>query len=483
MKVLLLLPPKEGEVAEFVGAEYMTYDFYNYPPLGLLAIAAEVDPKHTLKVIDTVTKNLSLDDVIEEIKKFNPDVLGVSVVSRRLYPAHELFRRTKESCPNTTIIAGGPHINDFPVETMKATEIDFAITGYAEKSFPQFIEAFDKGESSLEYLEKVPGLFYRVDGEIRKNPSDEVPLVLDELPFPNRDLIDLSDYFTAADQEQMTTIYTSRGCPYKCTFCDVQDKTYHYRSAKSIVDEFEYIMSLGIKEIHIFDDTFNLGRKRVIEMCEEILRRGIKVRWSARVRAHPFDREMLKIMQESGCVRLQCGVESLDKDSLKNMKKKITLEHIKDFFTLCKEFEIETFGYFIIGFPEEDANYRKNFFREIKKLKPTYMQISVLYPLPLTPFYNDLLESGYYKEDHWAEFFKNPTPDFDLPLCRPIELQNELLGMMDDTYRRFYLSPKFIIEDLRRNASLKMLYLKAKLAMRLIFVDSRRSELANATLK
>ncbi len=477
VKILLLSPPREGEVSEYSSTDYTTYDFFNYPPLGLLAIAAEVDSRHAIKVLDPVTKNMSIDDVVEEIKNYNPGVLGVSIVSRRLYPAYELFRRTKEILPETVIIAGGPHINDFPIETMTATSIDFAIAGYAETSFPQFIEALDKSRNSSECFEEIPGLFYRVGEEVRQNPQSEVPLVLDELPFPKRDLVDLSNYYTACDKRQMTTIYTSRGCPYKCTFCDVQDKTYHYRSAKSIVDEFEYILSLGIQEIHIFDDTFNMGRKRVIEMCEEILRRGVKVSWSARVRAHPFDREMLRIMQESGCIRLQCGIESLNEVSLKNMKKKVTLEHIENFFEMCKEFEIETLGYFIIGFPEEGPEYRKNFFKKIKKLKPNYIQMSVLYPLPLTPFYNDLLESGYYPKDYWADFFKNPSPDYNIPICRSAELQNELMGMLDDTYRRFYLDPKFILYDLMRNTSLKMLYRKTKLAIRLMFADSRSTQL------
>lgn len=475
MKILLINAPREGEVAEYSAPEYLSYDFANYPPMGLLAIAADVDARHNLKVVDTVTKNMTIDDVIGYVKDFKPDVLGVSLVSRRLFPAYEVFRKTKEVLPETIIVAGGPHINDFPKRTMEGTPVDFVISGYAEKSFPQFIEALNQSNQSFELLEKIPGLYYRVNGEIRSNPDTEAPIVLDDMPFPKRELVDLNEYFTAADNEKMTTIYTSRGCPYKCTFCDVQDKTYHYRTSKSIVDEFEYIMSLGIREIHIFDDTFNMGRNRVIEMCEEILKRNLKVKWSARVRAHPFDREMMAIMKASGCVRLQCGVESLDPDSLKGMKKKITLDHIKNFFALCKEFEIETFGYFILGFPEETAEYRKSFYKEIKKLSPSYIQLTVLYPLPLTQIYYDLLENGVYSKDYWDDFFKEPTRDYNIPPFRPIELQNELSNMMDNAYRNFYLSPRFIINDLKRLTSFKMLMLKVKLAFKLLFVQTQKT--------
>ena len=287
-------------------------------------------------------------------------------------------------------------------------------------------------------------------------------------------MIDLNEYYTAADKEKMTTIYTSRGCPYKCTFCDVQDKNYYYRSTKGIVDEFEYILSLGIQEIVIFDDTFNMGRKRVVDMCEEILRRGLKVKWSARVRAHPFDREMIKIMQKAGCVRLQCGVESLDPISLKNMKKKITLEHVRNFFSMCNEIGIDTFGYFILGFPEETPEYRKTFFRELKHLNPTYVEVAILYPLAKTPYYEKLMQSGVYKKDYWGEFFKNPVIDWNVPPYRSEELQAELKTMIDNVYKKFYLSPSFIIKDLQRKTSFEMLMRKVLLAFKLIFVDWRK---------
>ena len=472
MKILLMNVPREGEVTEFSTPEYLSDSFFRYPPLGLLAIAAEVDPRHEIKILDTEIKNLSLDETIQEIVNFQPDVLGVSIVSRRLYPAYEVCRRAKERLPNVKIIVGGPHINYFPDDGLKTGNVDFSIGGYAEKSFPQFIEALESG--SRADLRAVPSLYYREDGKICSNPAAQVPVVIDDLPFPKRELLNLNDYFTACDKTRMTTMYTSRGCPYKCTFCDVQEKTYRYRSTKRIVDEFEYIQSLGINEIHIFDDTFNLGQERVVDMCNEILRRGLKVNWSARVRAHPFDRELLSLMKKSGCTRLQCGVESLNPVSLLNMRKKITLDHIRSFFALCNEFEIETLGYFILGFPEEDAAYRKGFFKEVMSLKPTYIQLTTLYPLPLTQLYNDLLKRGVYQTDHWADFFTNPTRDFNIPTFRDQNLHDELLSLMDRTYRKFYLSPRFIFRELGRKASVQMLVLKAGLALKLMFADSKK---------
>jgi anaerobic magnesium-protoporphyrin IX monomethyl ester cyclase len=476
MKILLVYPPKEGEVSEFITADFVNDDAYNYPPMGLLAIAANVDPRHSLKVLDCCTQKLLIDDTVNFIVDEDPDILGISMVSRRLYPSNVLAGKIKQLLPNTTIIAGGPHINDFPTETMALGNYDYALAGYAEDTFPQLVEVLDDLDNSSHRLKDIPGLYFTNNGKLHSNPSTEVPIILDDFPYPKRELIKLDDYYNATSRRTMTTIYTSRGCPYKCSFCDVQDKTYHYRSTKSIVDEYEYIMSLGIQEIHIFDDTFNMGRKRVIDMCNEIISRGLKVNWSARVRAHPFDQEMLSIMKDAGCHQLQCGVESLLPEALKNMKKKVTLDHIRTFFSLTREAKIKTLGYFILGFPEEDAKYRQRFYDEMMELNPTYMFLSILYPLAKTPLYDDLLKNGTYKKDHWAEFFKEPVKDFDLPLFRPKALQDELLAMENDLYKKFYLSPRFIVADLMRNASPKMLAKKSLIGLKLMLSKSSRSD-------
>lgn len=465
MKILLISLPKDGEVKDTTTPEYLLYDFMKYPPLGLLAIAADVDSKHSLQVLDTAARNMTIEEIVDYIKDCQPDVLGISVVTKRLYSMYVISKKIKEILPNTQVVAGGPHINCFPTETMELGTLDYMLTGYGEKKFPQLIEAIDKGEDSL--FEAIPGLYYKVEGRIKVNLPDSNPVNLDELPFPNRSLINLEDYFTAADKVKMTTMYSSRGCPYRCTFCDVQEKAFHYRSPKKIVDEFESIAALGIREVHIFDDTFNLNRQRVIDMCREILKRGINISWSARVRAYPFDREMVLLMKQAGCRRLHVGVEALDPYILEVIKKKITLEQIFDFFALSNKFKIDTLAYFILGFPQETEEYRKTLFKRIASLNPTYVYVNILYPIPKSEFYSDLLKKGIFKEDHWKNFIKNPVRDFELALCRSPELQDELKELCDKIHKKFYFSPRFIINDLRRTSSFKMLRLKAKIAMKL----------------
>lgn len=468
MKIYLLNLPKEFEVQETVTPDYMLYDFVNFPPLGLIAIAADVDKRHKIDVLDASTLDITIKETIQKVIENKPDILGISVVTKRLYAMREVAREVKKALPNVKIIAGGPHISYAPREAMELGVLDYALTGFAEKTFPEFVEAVEAGEKP-EDLAKIDELYYYIDGKLRINPSVSRPKVLDDLPFPDRSLIDLDLYYTVADGAKMTSMYTSRGCPYRCVYCNVIEKSFYYRSANKIVDEFEHILNLGIEEIHIFDDTFNLNRQRVMDMCNEILRRGLKVRWNARVRIYPFDREMLTLMKKAGCERLHVGVESLDPTVLKYIRKKITLEQTKEFFAICNEVGINTLAYFIVGFTQESEQYRSTLLQDIKKLKPTYIYMNILFPLVMTDFYYELLKDGKLKEDYWAKYLKDPAQNFSIPLWRDQAEEDKLIDLVDKINRKFYFSPTFIINDLKRGVSFKLLRIKAGAAMKMLY--------------
>ena len=121
--------------------------------------------------------------------------------------------------PNLITVAGGPRVNDFPVETMRLGSVDYGLAGYCEKTFPKLVEALDQDKVSESDLKKIPNLYYFVEDDLRSTPPSTKPVILDDLPYPKRELVNLRDYYTAVDEEQMTTLYTSRGCPFYCTFC------------------------------------------------------------------------------------------------------------------------------------------------------------------------------------------------------------------------------------------------------------------------
>jgi anaerobic magnesium-protoporphyrin IX monomethyl ester cyclase len=299
---------------------------------------------------------------------------------------------------------------------------------------------------------------------IHSNPGEIADRNLDTVPFPDRTLLNLDNYYTAVDRNKMTTTYSSRGCPFRCVFCDVQEKLYHYRSAARVVDEFEEIIKLGIKEIHIFDDIFNVRPKRVIEVCDEIKARNLKVHWSIRARVNPFTREMIARLKEAGCGRIHVGVESLDPATLKYMNKKQTYEEIQDFFKMCHEEGMETLAYFIIGFPTESPEYRKRFYDEVMKINPTYCFFNILFPLAKTQYYQSLLDDGTFEKDHWEEYCKDPQPYFEIPLPRSPELQQSLEDLADRWHRKFCFRLGFLYREFWSSVRYpKMMLLKTKL--------------------
>ena len=467
LNILLISLPREGEVDLFLTPDYFLNDFMRYPPLGLLAIAAGVKPSHRVDVLDAAVRDMTIDETVAAVIEARPDILGISVLTWRLYAAHRICEKVKDLLPKTIIILGGPHINYHASQEIRRPSVDYVMSGFCEKTFPRWIDVMAGGE--LSRLREVPGLHYKENGVIRSNPPAEVPAVLDGFPFPDRKLIDLDEYYTLADRSRMATMYSSRGCPYRCIFCDVAEKKFHYRTADSIVDEFQELIALGIEEIHIFDDTFNVIRERVIRMCREISRRNIKVRWSSRTRVNPCDRDMLALMKEAGCVRLHVGVESLEPEVLTAIKKKQDLRQIQDFFRWCNELAIETVAFFILGFPGETEEYRKNFYRKVRELNPSYLYVNILQPLYRTEYYNRLLEQGVWDGNPWEEFVLRPVPAFKLPPFRDPLIESELVRLVDNIHRKFYLSPRFIINDLRRDFSFRMLVRKAKAAMKLLF--------------
>jgi radical SAM superfamily enzyme YgiQ (UPF0313 family) len=226
---------------------------------------------------------------------------------------------------------------------------------------------------------------------------------------------------------------------------------WHYRSAKNVVDEFEEIAKMGIKLIHIFDDTFNIDRQRVIDICNEIIKRKLKIKWTTRGKVAPFDEEMASLFKKSGGVRWYVGVETLDPEIMKYIKKGITIFQIENFFKICRKYKIETMAYLMIGFLGETKEYRKKLYKKAMKLKPTYIFFNILCPLPKTLYYKELLEKGDLKNDFWDEFVKNPKPDFEIPFPRTEELQNELIALSDYYSRKFYLNSFFIAKEFWRS--------------------------------
>ena len=294
---------------------------------------------------------------------------------------------------------------------------------------------------------------------------------LDELPQPARHLVPVEKYWSVLSRNRpITTLMTSRGCPYKCIFCDRPHlgKTFRWRSAKNVVDEMEECIKLGIRELVLYDDTFTVKKQRVHEVCDEIIRRKLNIYWDVRARVNGMDEEILKKMRRAGCIRIHFGVESGNKEILRILKKGITLEEVSVAFKAARKAGITTLGYFMIGNPSEKRAQMLQTIEFAKSLKADYVHISLATPFPGTALYSMGLEKGLLKYDYWREFARNPTSQF-VPLFWEEHLnRDELIEMLRYAYRNFYSRPSYILKQTLKVRSWDEFIMKVKTGLRLL---------------
>ncbi len=437
MKILLINPP----VKNIIRLELPSWVRENegfFPPLGLMYISAYLKKHSDAKVmiLDAVARNLSYARLEEEIRSFAPDAVGMTVHTHNLVDAVMTAQIVKKTGSRIHVNFGGPHARIYPGQTLGLPCVDSVIPGEGEMAFASLVKRL---ENNL-CLTDVPGL-------VTKNGSG--PVVqdtgeLDTLPFPDRQDPGLGTYYSILGQgSAMTTMVTSRGCPYSCSFCSTPKGAYRMRSAENVVAEMGQCHALGIKEINFVDDTFNFDTVRMEKICSLILESGLRIKWSFRGRVDKLNPALLKLAKKSGCVRINLGVETSTDAGLRELRKGITVAQVRQAFRWTREAGITTVAYFLLGCPherkKEDILTTIRFSRE---LDPDYALFNILMPYPDTPVYREGLLKGVIKSDSWEEFARNPRSGFIPQLWEEWLSREELFVLLDLAYRRFYFRPR-----------------------------------------
>lgn len=448
MKILLINPPAfntiESEVPEVVREERG----FN-PPLGILSIAGYLEKKSDIEVeiLDTQVEELNLSQIKERIKVAKPDAVGITTMTFTLLDVLNVAKVVKEIDPEIKVILGGPHPHIFPEETIFFPEIDFLVIGEGEETTKELLENINQ----IQKLKLVKGIVFKEGEETIK--TEERPLImnLDELPFPARHLVPYKKYTSVlSTKDIVTTAFTSRGCPYKCLFCDRPHlgKFFRARSAKNVADELELCQKMGIGEALIYDDTFTIDRQRVINICNEILQREIKIGWDIRARVNTVDEEVLKKLKEAGCLRIHYGIEAGTEKILKVLRKGITLEIAERAIKMTKKVGIQTLAYFMIGSPTETKEDIEQTIAFAKKIDPDFVHITILTPFPATDVYRLGLERKIFPSDYWREFAKKPDSSFSPLYWEENLTKDELKAYLKKAYQSFYFRPKYLIKKL-----------------------------------
>ncbi len=465
MRVMLIRAPAEhtveSEVPEAVEAENLSY-----PPLSLLSIAQFIleYSEHEVQIVDAQLNGWGYEVMEQKIREWKPDVVGITVFTVGLVDCLRTVRLARE-CGVQYVVLGGPHISDFPKESVGLPGVDAVVKGEGQRPMLELINCWAAGKVA----KGLPGIIAHPDDPV---PENDVYFSnnLDDYPILDRTLIEYEKYYDVMGQGGIfTTMVTSRGCPYRCTFCNTPRHRYRVMSPSRVCDEVEACLVLGIREIYFVDDTFNITNRRVEELCDEILRRELKFSWTIRCRVKGVNRDLLEKLKAAGCGRMQLGVEQGTEEGLLRLKKDVTAREIQYAFRLCREVGINTVAYFMIGTPTERS--RQDVLDTINysiALKPDFVMYNILTPFPNTTLYDEGLRDGVLDAKPWFEFMQNPTPDFKAQVWDEYFSREELRDLLHLAYRRFYWRPEFVVRNLFQIRNFQDFSRKATAGFRLL---------------
>src|SRR3989338_4163110 len=409
--------------------------FFNFlVPLGPLGVVSFLESRG----IRTDFVDCQVEDAFPDVSEY--DAVGFSVTNVNIGPTLERARRIKEERPDTRIFVGGPGAQLDPRYFCQESVIDAVVTREAESVISAYLLATDPG--------KVPGLWLK-DAEGRCFHTGEQPWkwALDNLPFPALDRVDISRYDSPIRKARpLSSIVTSRGCPWKCTFCHHSEGVnWRPRSVQNVVDEIQWqVEKLGVREIAVFDYNFTTDQRRASRICREIRERHIDVhlQLAQGSRVDCMSRSLLEDMKAAGFWIIGVAPETGDPETMRRIGKNFEFRAVRDVVKWCKELDLCTWALFMLGFPWESEGHVNNTIRFAQELDADITQFTRLLYLPGTPLYEEYAAGSTKYRD--TSFFDGSRQDDAVPVPGDF-LQRSIIR----AYRATNMRPRKILRLLR----------------------------------
>lgn len=433
-RVLLINPPwhiQEGNIWESVAS--------CYPSLGLAMIASYLEHcGANVRLIDMRAESggISLLESLDE-----PDFIGITSTTVTIKEAYRLAGLIRAIWKNTKIIFGGVHPTIAAQEVLSTGVINYVIRGEGERSMAKLISSVSPKD--------IKGLSMLVDGEYWEHPEMDTIEDLNEMPLPAYHLLPMDKYrppLGGALRQPSFSIFSARGCPGKCTFCNsALTRRTRFRSPENVVYEMKFLMDhYGIRELGFYDDTFIANKNRVRQICQLMMEQHIDLTWTCMSRINFADEITLQMMANAGCHMICYGVESADEEILKWMKKGIKLGDVEKVVRMTQKAGIRARLAFMLGNPGETVQTMKKTLQFAKDVNPDLVQFNVTTPYPGTELYAWAESNGYLLTKDWSKYDLSNMV-MNLPTVSPEEVEK----FYHYVHKAFYFRPSAIWKQIR----------------------------------
>jgi len=420
------------------------------PPLGLAYLAAVLEKNnHQVQIIDANILRIN-SKMIARSFVFKPELIGISVDIINYKEAMECAAAFKSCYPDAAILFGGPYCSSLAGSILeKTSSVDAIVIGEGEKTLLEIAGA--SGNKNI--FVNIKGVAYR--DEIQVICNEPRPLIenLDELPFPAYHLLPrLNIYRTRSRARPVGYIITSRGCPYKCTFCNrnIFGDSWRPHSVNRVIAEIEYLVKrYGIRQLSILDDNFTFDMNRARQILVLLRKRNFKLRIILHngVRIDRMDEDLLLKMKEAGVFNIRFGIETANPDIQKRVRKTIDLRRAISLTKTARSLGIVTYGYFIIGLPGDSAKTMRQTIEFSINMNPHFANFSICMPFPGTEIFEEIKKRGNFLEDVENGLdigFFGGKVFFRLDSMEP----QEISAYFREAYKKFYLRPVKLIDVL-----------------------------------
>lgn len=395
------LPEKDDHIY------YIPFPFF-------LAYAASLLKKNNKEalLIDAIAEELNDKEFTAKIQAHTPQLIVVETSTPSFYNDINIIRVIHEKLPNCKIALCGPHVSVFFEQILKEYDfIDYILIGEYEFILLDLVNHLENQSD----LKSISGLVYKKNSQIIVNRLRQTISDLDDLPWPEREDIPIYKYndgFCGLPQPNVQ-MWAGRGCPFSCIFClwpqaMYREHKYRKRNPISVIDEMEYLLkNFNFKAVYFDDDVFNVDKKYVLCICDEIKKRKLKIPWAIMARADLMDEDILNNLAEAGLYAVKYGIESADENILAVCKKNMNLNKVATMIGVTQELHIKVHLTFCLGLPGETRETVQKTINFIKKVKPDSLQFSFATPFPGTKYFTFMQNKGWLLSKDWSDYDGN----------------------------------------------------------------------------